>query len=115
MRILLLILLFAIALLFNFKFIDPALAVEISTGSVIFSKNCAACHIGGANILVENKTLQKSALSKYLENYDTDPIKAMINQIQNGKSAMPAFKNKLSEQEILEVAAYVFQKAETGW
>ncbi|MBD2293251.1 c-type cytochrome [Anabaena sphaerica FACHB-251] len=117
MRILLLKILLAIALflLFNFKFIDQALAAEISTGSVIFNANCASCHIGGANILVEHKTLQKSALSKYLENYDTDPIQTIINQVQKGKSAMPAFKNKLSEQEILEVAAYVFQKSETGW
>ncbi len=115
MRIPLLILLLAIALLFNFQFIDPALAAEASTGSAIFSNHCASCHIGGANILVEHKTLQKSALSKYLENYDTEPIQTIIYQIQNGKSAMPAFKSKLSEHEILEVAAYVFQKAETGW
>ncbi|TAF09676.1 MAG: cytochrome C [Nostocales cyanobacterium] len=115
MRILLLILQLAIALLLNFKFINPALATETSTGSAIFNKNCASCHIGGANILVEHKTLQKSALSKYLENYDNEPIQVIIHQVQNGKNAMPAFKNKLSEQAILEVAAYVFQKAETGW
>jgi cytochrome c6 len=115
LRIFLLILPLAIALLFNFKFINPALAAETSTGSDIFNKNCASCHIGGANILIEHKTLQKAALSKYLENYDAEPIQAIIHQVQNGKNAMPAFKNKLSEQEILEVAAYVFQKAETGW
>jgi cytochrome c6 len=111
----LLILILAIALLLNFKFINPALAAETPTGSAIFNANCSSCHIGGANILVENKTLQKSALSKYLENYDTEPIQAIIHQIKNGKNAMPAFKNKLSEEEILEVAAYVFQKSETGW
>jgi cytochrome c6 len=115
LRIALLILLLAIALLFNFPFINPAIAAEPSTGSAIFNGNCASCHIGGANILVENKTLQKSALLKYLENYENEPIQAIIHQIQNGKNAMPAFKNKLSEQEILEVAAYIFQKAETGW
>jgi cytochrome c6 len=107
--------LLAIALLFNFTFSYPALAAEKSTGNTIFHANCASCHIGGGNILVEHKTLKKSALSQYLENYDHDPIQAIINQVQKGKSAMPSFKNKLSEQEILEVAAYVFQKAETGW
>lgn len=115
LRLFLLNLLFAIALLFNLTIIYPALAAETTNGSKIFNANCAACHIGGANILVEHKTLQKSALSKYVENYELEPIQAIIHQIQNGKSAMPAFKNKLSEQEILEVAAYVFQKAETGW
>jgi cytochrome c6 len=38
-----------------------------------------------------------------------------VNQIRNGKSAMPAFKNKLTKEEILEVGLYVFQMAETGW
>lgn len=120
MRIRLLILL-AIATLaagiafFNWTIIYPALAAETLNGGKIFNSNCAACHIGGANILVEHKTLQKEALSKYLENYNIEPIQAIIHQIQNGKGAMPTFKNKLSNQEILEVAAYVFQKAEKGW
>jgi cytochrome c6 len=59
--------------------------------------------------------MKKEALSKYLENYNSDSIKAIIHQVQNGKNAMPAFKDKLSPEEILEVAAYVFQNAEQGW
>ena len=114
MRILLLILLWAIAL-FNLTFISPALAAEISNGAKIFEANCASCHIGGGNILISQKTLKKEALSKYLENYDSDSIEAIIHQVQNGKNAMPAFKGKLSPEEILEVAAYVFQNAEQGW
>ncbi|QIR36598.1 c-type cytochrome [Tolypothrix sp. PCC 7910] len=114
MRIFLFILLLAITL-FRFTFILPALAAETSNGAKIFDANCSSCHIGGGNILISHKTLQKEALSSYLENYDQDPIKAIIHQVQNGKNAMPPFKNKLSTQEILEVAAYVFQKAETGW
>ncbi len=115
LRLILFNLLLVIALLFNLTIIYPALAAETTNGSKIFNANCAACHIGGANILLEHKTLQKSGLSKYLENYEVEPIQAIINQIQNARSAMPAFKNKLSDQEILEVTAYVFQKAETGW
>ncbi|MBW4562163.1 MAG: c-type cytochrome [Mojavia pulchra JT2-VF2] len=114
MRILLFILLLTIAL-FRFTFIVPALAAEISNGAKIFNANCSSCHIGGGNILISQKTLKKEALSKYLENYDNDSIQAIINQVQNGKNAMPAFKAKLSNQEILEVAAYVFQQAEKGW
>jgi len=114
LRILLLILLLAIAL-FKFTFISPALAAETSNGAKIFDANCASCHIGGGNILISQKTLKKEALSKYLENYDSDSIQAIIYQVQNGKNAMPAFKDKLSPQEILEVAAYVFQNAEQGW
>lgn len=92
----------------------PALA-ETSNGSKIFSANCASCHVGGGNILLTQKTLEKEALLKYLENYDINPVQAIIYQLQNGKNAMPAYKDKLSEQEILEVATYVFQKAEQGW
>ncbi len=114
MRILILILLLAIAF-FSFTFISPALAAETPKAAKIFNSNCASCHIGGGNILIAEKTLKKEALEKYLENYTTNSIEAIINQVQNGKNAMPAFKNKLSEQEILEVAAYVFQKAEQGW
>ena len=113
MRRLLFILLLAIA--FFSTFIPPALALEASDGAKIFDANCSSCHIGGGNILISHKTLKKEALSNYLENYNQDAIKAIIHQVQNGKSAMPAFKNKLSNEEILEVAAYVFQKAETGW
>ncbi|MBD2517310.1 c-type cytochrome [Nostoc sp. FACHB-973] len=114
MRIFLLILLLAIAL-FKLTLISPALAAETSNGANIFEANCASCHIGGGNILINQKTLKKEALSKYLENYDRDSIQAIIHQVQNGKNAMPAFKEKLSPEEILEVAAYVFQNAEQGW
>ncbi|MBD2504292.1 cytochrome c6 PetJ [Anabaena azotica] len=114
MRIILLVLLLAIAI-FKLIFTSPALAAETPTGAKIFENNCASCHIGGGNILIAEKTLKKEALSKYLENYDTDSIQAIIHQVQYGKNAMPAFKDKLSNEEILAVAAYVFQKAEQDW
>ncbi|MCV3214764.1 c-type cytochrome [Plectonema radiosum NIES-515] len=113
MRIFLLILLLAIAL--EVTFIHPALAVDRSNGAKIFHANCASCHIGGGNILIEEKTLKKEALSKYLENFDVDSIAAITHQLQNGKNAMPAFKDKLTPQEIIEVATYVSQQAEEGW
>ncbi|MBU7585453.1 MAG: c-type cytochrome [Nostoc sp. TH1S01] len=114
MRILWLILFLAIAL-FQLIFTSPVLAAETSNGAKIFSANCSSCHIGGGNILVAEKTLNKEALSKYLADYNTDSLQAIIHQVQNGKNAMPPFKNKLKSEEILDVAAYVFQKAEQGW
>lgn len=114
LRIILLLLLLAIALL-KLTFIPPALAAETSNAAKIFNANCAACHIGGGNILISHKTLKKEALSQYLENYDSDSIQAIIHQVQNGKNAMPAFKDKLSADEIIELATYVSQKAEQGW
>lgn len=114
LRILLFILLLAIALL-RFTFILPALAAETTTGAQIFDYNCSKCHIGGGNILISEKTLEKAALLKYLENYDKASIEAIIYQVTNGKNAMPAFKDKLTAEEILIVSAYVFEKAEKGW
>lgn len=114
MKIYLSIVLFAIAL-WHFTFIAPALAAETLSAAQIFSANCASCHIGGSNVLIGEKTLKKEALSKYLENYDTNSIQAIIHQVQNGKNAMPAFKDKLSEEELIDVAAYVLEKAEQGW
>jgi len=106
---------FTLIVLFIFIFISPAYAAETSEGAKIFNANCASCHIGGGNILIAEKTLRKEALSRYLENYDNDSILAIVHQVQNGKNAMPAFKGKLKDQEILDVAVYVAQKAEQGW
>ncbi|WP_460205805.1 cytochrome c6 PetJ [Scytonema sp. NUACC21] len=105
----------ALSIIFTFTCTSSALAAETSNGAKIFKDNCAACHIGGGNILIAEKSLKKEALLNYLENYETAQIEAIVYQVQNGKNAMPAFKGKLSEQEILQVAAYVFQKAEQGW
>ncbi|MUG98963.1 c-type cytochrome [Scytonema sp. UIC 10036] len=106
---------FAIALSVIFTFTSSVLAAETSNGAQIFKDNCASCHIGGGNILIAEKNLKKEALLSYLENYESDAIQAIVSQVQNGKNAMPAFKGKLSESEILQVAAYVFQKSEQGW
>jgi cytochrome c6 len=114
LKIVLFILLLAIAL-FRFTFILPALAAETTSGSKIFDNNCSKCHIGGGNILISEKTLEKAAMLKYLENYDKQSIEAIIYQVRNGKNAMPAFKGQLSDVDILVVSAYVFEKAEKGW
>lgn len=114
MRVFSLILLLAIALL-QLTFIYPAQAVLESDGRQIFQANCASCHIGGGNILVEQKTLKKSSLSEYLEDFALDPVGAIMKQVKQGKGAMPAFKDKLSGKEIFTVASYIFHQAENDW
>lgn len=108
-RLLLLVLLVFAA--FTLEVHRPVLAVEVGNGAKIFSANCSACHIGGGNIIIANKTLKKEALEKY----EMGSIEAIVNQVQNGKSAMPAFRGRLSEEEIEDVASYVLEKAEQGW
>jgi cytochrome c6 len=96
-------------------FPESALADNTLNGAQIFSNSCAACHINGNNVVVANKTLKKEALIQYLKGYKEDPQAAIINQVSNGKNAMPAFKKRLKPEEIKTVAAYVVQQAEIGW
>ncbi len=102
-----------LAIAFGFTYINPVFA-EPSNGARIFTSNCAACHVGGSNVLLGNKNLKKEALEMYLD-ADPDLKEAIIYQVQNGKNAMPAFKDRLSQTEIIDVSAYVLEQAEKGW
>ncbi|MEM6452572.1 MAG: hypothetical protein AAF703_19930 [Cyanobacteria bacterium P01_D01_bin.105] len=37
------------------------------------------------------------------------------DQVTNGKSAMPSFSGRLTEDQIASVAEYVLQQSEAGW
>ncbi|MDJ0595704.1 MAG: c-type cytochrome [Pleurocapsa sp. MO_226.B13] len=94
-----------------FTFATPAIAGDAASGAKIFSANCAACHAGGRNVINGAKTLQKDALEKY----EMNSIEAITYQVHNGKNAMPAFKGRLSDAQIDDVATYVLSQAEKGW
>ena len=80
-------------------------------GAKTFKANCAACHALGSNRVNAEKTLKKDDLVKW-DMYDHD---AIVNQVTNGKNAMPAFGSKLSADEIDTVADYVLAQADAGW
>lgn len=88
-----------------------ALAADAGHGGQIFANNCAACHIGGGNVVNEAKTLKLADL----KTYDMASVEAIITQVTNGKNAMPAFKGRLSDEDIADVATYVLSQAEQGW
>ena len=88
-----------------------ALAADTANGSQVFGANCAACHQNGGNIVRRGKNLKQKALKKY----GMDSIDAIVYLVENGKNAMPAYKNRLSNQEIEDVSAYVLEQAETDW
>ena len=81
------------------------------TAAEVFSANCAACHINGGNIIRRGKNLKQKALKKY----GMDSIANISNLVTNGKGIMPAYKDRLSEQQIIDVSAYVLSQAETDW
>ena len=95
----------------NLNFIPTALAADTANGAKIFSVQCAGCHINGSNIVRRGKNLKLKALKKY----DMDSIEAISSIVTNGKNNMSAYKDRLTEQEIQNVAAYVLEQAEKDW
>lgn len=99
--------------LLNLCLIWPTKAENInnSMGKEIFSINCAGCHPNGSNIIRRSKNLRLKTLQK--NGYDS--IEAIADLVMNGKNNMSAYKDRLTETEINQVAEYVFQKAENNW
>jgi cytochrome c6 len=109
------ILLLAIAVL-SLAIQPPALAdADLANGGKVFAANCNACHMGGKNVVISSKTLNKADLAKYLKGFDEDAQAAIAYQVTKGKGAMPAFTGRLSPKDLEDVVAYVLSKAEKGW
>ena len=93
----------------------PAFAADVAHGGQIFSANCVACHMGGGNVISATRTLSQGDLQAHLDSYSKDHLEAIEHQIEAGKNAMPSYEGKLSEADIIDVAAYVEEQAERGW
>ncbi len=105
----------AIALVVLLTTINYPAVADITTnferGAAVFKANCAGCHAQGGNIVRRGKNLKLKALHK--NKVDTQAAIALL--VANGKNNMSAYGDKLSTQEIEDVAAYVLQRAEEGW
>mgnify|MGYP006273779081 CR=1 FL=1 len=86
-------------------------AVDIENGEKIFTANCSACHAGGNNVIMPEKTLKKDVL----EANGMKSVDAITYQVTNGKNAMPAFGGRLSDSDIEDVANYVLSQSDKGW
>src|SRR5699024_4011147 len=75
---------------------------DVDNGKQVYKDNCLACHgsdgVGGHN----GPNLRESQM--------TGDLDAVIKQVTEGSGNMPAFGDKLSEEEILDVATYVNEK-----
>ena len=94
---------------------QAATTPSVEQGEKIFAHNCAACHMGGGNVIQASRTLKIGDLNEHLDEYRQTPLEAIEHQIEDGKNAMPAYADKLSEEEIIAVATYVEHQAEEGW
>lgn len=86
-------------------------AADLAAGEQVFSANCTACHAGGNNAIMPQKTLKQDAL----EENEMNSVIAITTQVKNGKNAMPAFGGRLTDEDIDNVANYVLSQAEQGW
>jgi cytochrome c6 len=93
--------------------VSPAYGGDVDAGEQIFNANCAACHAGGQNVIIPDKTLEKEALEHYLSGGRNEA--AVIKQVTNGRNAMPAFGGRLADEDIENVASYVIATSEAGW
>jgi cytochrome c6 len=84
---------------------------NLETGAEVFNVNCAGCHINGGNIIRRGKNLKQKALKKF----KMDSIANISDLVTNGKGVMPAYKDRLSEQQIVDVSAYVLSQAANDW
>lgn len=89
------------------------MAADVDAGEQVFNANCAACHAGGQNVIMPEKTLEKEALEQYLAGGRNE--KAIITQVTNGKNAMPAFGGRLGDDDIANVAAFIMKSSGDGW
>jgi cytochrome c6 len=103
----------SISLVFLINSFLPSLsfAADIENGERIFNANCSACHAGGNNVIIPEKTLKTDAL----EANGMKSVSAITYQVTNGKNAMPAFGGRLDDSDIEDVANYVLSQSEKGW
>ncbi len=89
----------------------PALAISTTETETLFTNNCAGCHINGGNIVRRGKNLKSKALKKF----GMDSTDAIAQLVKNGQYAMPAYKGRLTEQQIYDISAYVLEQAKHDW
>ena len=89
--------------------VSPGNAVP--NGALIFENNCAGCHVNGGNIMRRGKNLKLKTLQKN----GVDSVEAIAQLVTHGKGSMSAYGDRLSAEEIAEVAKYVTEQAKQDW
>jgi len=81
---------------------------ELATARANYAKNCEACHgeegTGGL-VKVENKQIKVASLKA--DHAIKHPDDQLAKTITGGEEEMPAFKDKLSQQEIAALVRFI--------
>jgi len=89
-------------------------AADVAAGQKLFEVNCAACHAGGQNQVVKEKTLQKDALEQNI-GLDAGKIKYFVQNSGIHRGVL-LFGAKLSDDDFTNVASFVLDQAvENKW
>jgi cytochrome c6 len=91
----------------------PTVASEVTepTTAQLFETQCAGCHPNGANIIRRGKNLKQKALER--NGYATKA--AIIDLVTHGKGNMSAYGDRLSPEQIENLAQYVLDRAALNW
>ncbi len=83
---------------------------ELASARKIYTEACARCHKeNGEGGTVENDFGKHKVPNLKTEGKIKDPDSEFIEQITDGGDGMPAFKGKLSEQEIKDLVKFIRQ------
>jgi mono/diheme cytochrome c family protein len=85
-------------------------AADVAGGEALYKKNCAACHKEngtGGKVTIDGKTLKPDNLVN--DRKKAAPDDKFHAWIANGvpDEGMPAFKEKLNDQQIAEIVQYI--------
>jgi mono/diheme cytochrome c family protein len=78
---------------------------KTATGSTIFQANCLVCHGEDGSGSDVGKSLHAADLRS--STVQTKSNAALAHFIDEGKGAMPAFKDRLDDQQVLDVVRYL--------
>ncbi len=84
---------------------------ELASARLNFAKHCVVCHgekAEGGRVEVEGKKLKVPSLREGRVPSHTD--ERLVRQITEGDDEMPAFKDKLSSQEINDLVRFIRQE-----
>lgn len=84
---------------------------DLANGAAVFEATCAGCHVNGGNIMRRGKNLKARALARN----QADSLEAVSAIVMNGKGIMSAYGDRLSADEIRDVASYVLDRANADW
>lgn len=88
---------------------EPAMVAL--TANQLFDLHCAGCHPHGGNIIRRGKTLKAKALQRN----ELSSVEAIAELIAQGKGNMTAYGDRLTADEIQQLANYVKHQADRGW